>query len=182
MLYIGAYVLPASFIWGILGVGLRLLNSIPLLLPVLAVFYALRFGIPETLGLRSRLFGLAWQVPSNWVKGRPAPIQTLIWGITLGPGLMTKNPYAGMWLLPLLVALNSSLPMAIVVGVAVGATHGLARSLGVLCNRRCIDMDENAYLKILAAESRWQYADGLALLLAGGALAAYVIFLSGMHF
>lgn len=106
-------------------------------------------------------------------------IQTLTWGTALGPGLVTKNPYAGMWLLPFLVALNHSLLMTIVVSMVVGATHGGARALGVLRNQRCIVMDESAHIRILGAVSRWQYIDGLALLLGAGALAAYALFLLG---
>lgn len=181
MLYVAAYMLPAAFIWAVLGAVLRLLNGIPLVLPTLAALYALRFGILETLGIGFRPLGLAWQVPSSWIKGHSVLRQTLTWGTTLGPGLVTKNPYAGMWLLPFLVALNSSPLMAIAVGLNVGAAHGLTRALGVLRNRRCIDMDENAYLSILAAESRWQYADGLALLLAAGALVAYALSFLSIH-
>jgi len=181
VLYIAAYVLPAAFIWGTLGILLRPLNGIPVLLPLLAVLYALRFGLLETAGSGFRPLGLAWQVPSSWIKGRPAALQTLIWGTTLGPGLVTKNPYAGMWLLPLLVAFSPSMLVAMAVGLAIGGAHGLARALGVLRNRRCIDMDENAYLRILDAESRWKFVDGLALLLAAGALAAYVLSILSVH-
>ena len=109
-------------------------------------------------------------------------IQTLIWGTTLGPGFVTKNPYAGMWLLPLLVALNHDVLMTITVAMAVGAVHGGARAIGVLRNRKCIDMDVSAHLRILSAVSRWQYIDGLALLLAAGALGAYALSLLGAHF
>jgi len=110
-------------------------------------------------------------------------VQALIWGTTLGPGLVTRNPYAGIWLLPLLIALNQSLLIAMVVGIAAGIAHGGARVLGVLSNRRSMDMDEEyAHLKILGAQFRWQYIDGLALLVAAGALAAYNLSLLGVHF
>jgi hypothetical protein len=160
---------------------LRPLAGVPFLLPLLALTYALWFGLRETLGLQRRLLGLLWQVPSSWIKGRPAVVQTLIWGTTLGPGLVTKNPYAGMWLLPLLVALNGNLLMTVAVGIAVGATHGGARALAVLRNRRCIAMDASAHLRILSAQTHWQYIDGLALLLAAGALGAYTLSLLGAH-
>lgn len=177
--YIAAYVLPAAVVWGVLGIILRSLDGIPFLLPLPALVYALWFGILETLGVPFQPPGLAWQVPSHWIKGHPAMVQALIWGTALGPGLVTRNPYAGMWLLPLLVALNHSLLMAMAVGIAVGVAHGGARVLGVLRNRRCIDMDTDAYLRILGAELRWLYMDGLALLLAAGALAAYALSLLG---
>jgi hypothetical protein len=181
VLYIAAYVFPALVIWGLLAIVLRPLGSIPLLIPLLAWAYALRFGLLETLGLPFRPLGLWWQVPSSWIKGHPVMLQTLTWGTALGPGLVTKNPYAGMWLLPLLLALNHGLLAAIGIGIAVGAVHGGSRVFGVLSNRKCIDVDANAYLRILDTEARWQYMDGLALLLAAGALAAYTLSLLGAH-
>ena len=111
--------------------------------------------------------------------------RAFIWGVTLGPGLVTKNPYAGMWLLPLLVALlalSHSLFATVVVGMAVGSAHAMARAIGVLRNRKCIAVDASAHVKILQSQERWQYLDGLALLLAAGALGSYTLFLLGLHF
>ena len=154
------------------------------MLPGLALVYALWFGVRETLGLHHRLLGLIWQVPASWVKGRSAAAGAFIWGVTLGPGLVTKNPYAGMWLLPLLVALNAlnhNFLLTVVLGIAVGAAHGGARAIGVLRNRKCIAGDISAHMKILQAQEHWQYIDGMALLLAAGALGAYALFLLGLH-
>jgi hypothetical protein len=86
-----------------------------------------------------------------------------------------------MWLLPLLLGLNRGLLPAMLVGITIGAFHGAARVLGVLSNRRCMNVDINAHLRIMAAQACWQYADGLALLLAAGALAAYMLSLLGAH-
>lgn len=165
------------------------LTGIPLLLPLLMLSYTLWYGLRETFGLQRRMLGLLWQVPASWVKGRPAALQALTWGTLLGPGLVTKNPYAGMWLLPLLIVLSrgggggsGGLPMAIAVGMVVGATHGGARALGVLRNRKSIAGDACAHQKILHARLRWQYIDGLTLLLAAGALAAYTLSLLAVHF
>ena len=172
--YMAAYVLPSAVVWGILGIILWPLHT--WLIPLIALVYALWFGLFETLGLPFRPPGLAWQVPSRWINGRPAIVQALTWGSILGPGLVTRNPYAGMWLLPFLLVLNHSLPMAVVVGIGVGIAHGGARVLGVLSNRRHMDMDTDyAHLRILGAQMRWQYIDGLVLLLAAGALAAYIL-------
>ncbi len=52
---------------------------------------------------RRRLPGSNWAVPSRWIAGRGNLGRTLIWGLTLGPGLMTRNSYAGMLLLPVLL-------------------------------------------------------------------------------
>lgn len=171
-------------VWGLLSLALSPLADIPFLLLLLALVYALWFGVRETLGLHHRLLGLIWQVPSGWIRGRSAGTRAIIWGVTLGPGLVTKNPYAGMWLLPLLVALialNRTPLVTVAVGVAVGAAHGGARAIGVLRNRKCIAVDASAHMKILQSQEHWQYFDGLALLLAAGALAAYALFFLGLH-
>lgn len=164
-----------------MGLVLGWLGNIRLLIPLVAFAYAFCFGVLEALGVPFRVPGLAWQVPSGWVGRRPAGVQTLTWGTTLGPGLVTRNPYAGMWLLLLLLALNSNPLAAMVVGVAIGAVHGGARALGVLNNRKYMDMDASyVHLRILGAQLRWQYFDGLALLLAAGALMAYVLAVLGV--
>jgi len=101
-------------------------------------------------------------------------VQTATWGALLGPGLVTRNPYAGMWLVLLLIALNHSLFTVLVLGMAVGIAHGGARALGVLSNRRHLDTN-CTHLLILGAQMYWRFIDGLALLLAAGALAAYIL-------
>jgi hypothetical protein len=108
-------------------------------------------------------------------------VQTLIWGALLGPGLVTRNPYAGIWLLPLLLVLNQNLLTAVGAGIAIGIAHGGARALGVLHNRKCMQVAQ-AHLLILGEQWRWKYLDGLALLLAAGALAASMLSLLGNRF
>ncbi len=155
-------------------------GNIPPLIAAVALAYALWYGTREALALPRRVPGLAWQVPSGWINRRPAVLQTLTWGMTLGPGLVTRNPYAGMWLLPLLLALNRGLLTSVVIGLLIGAAHGSARAVGILSNRKQIESDmEYAHLKILGAQLRWSYIDGLALMLAAGALAAYTLSLLG---
>jgi hypothetical protein len=135
--------------------------------------YALGFGIVETLGLPVRVPSSTWQVPAQWLRGRPAGVQTLIWGALLGPGLLTRNPYAGIWLLLPLLALSQSVSLAVDIGIAVGITHGSTRALGILHNRTCI-ADPYAHLLILGKYWLWQYLDGLALLVVAGALSVYI--------
>ena len=170
--YLAAYVLPAAAVWSILGVVLWPVGAILGVVPLVACGYALAFGIAETFGLPLRVPSLAWQVPAQWIKGRSPMGQTAMWGALLGPGLVTRNPYAGMWLLPLLIALNHNLLTAMAIGMAVGAAHGGTRALGVLSNRRHMDAS-CSHLMILGVQLRWKYRDGLALLLVAGALAAY---------
>ncbi len=177
--YLIAYALPAAVVWSILGVVLWPLGAIPGVVALVACGYALAFGIAETFRLPLRAPSLAWQVPAQWVRGHSAVAQTITWGALLGPGLVTRNPYAGMWLLPLLIALNHNPLTAMAIGMAVGVVHGGARALGVLNNRR--HMETNcSHLLILGAQMRWRFIDGLALLLAAGALAAYTLSLLGL--
>jgi hypothetical protein len=181
VLYIAAYALPAAAAWGILSIALWLLNGFSLFISLLAWVYALGFGLFEVLGLPMRTPGFSWQVPAPWIKGRSAAVQTLIWGTLLGPGLVTRNPYAGIWLLPLLLALNQNALTAIGIGLAVGLAHGGARAFGIISNRTCI-RDPDAHIFILGNQWYWKYLDGLALLLAAGALAAYMLSLLGNRF
>lgn len=178
-----AYALPAALIWGAIGLLFGWLGGIPWLLPTLTLVYALWFGIREALGLPARVPGLAWQVPSKWIDGRPWPAQALTWGITLGPGLVTRNPYAGMWLLPLLLAFQHAILPALLLGVAVGVIHGSARFLGVLRNRHKLDANvEYEHLKIMGAQLRWQHIDGLILLFMAGILVVDLLSWLGLVF
>jgi hypothetical protein len=106
--------------------------------------------------------------------------QTLTWGSVLGPGLVTRNPYAGMWLLPLLIVLQHDLFTAVVSGATVGIAHGSARAFGILRNRKHQN-DSCAPILILASQWRWQFMDGLALLGIAGGLGAYTFSLLISH-
>lgn len=141
---------------------------------LLAWLYALGFGLFEVLGLPVRVPSLSWQVPATWVKGKSATTQTIIWGTLLGPGFVTRNPYAGIWLLPLLLGLNQNLLAAIGIGAAVGFTHGGARAFGIISNRTCVK-DLNAHLSVLGRQWYWKYVDGLTLLMATGGLTALLL-------
>lgn len=101
-----------------------------------------------------------------------AAAQTLIWGSTLGPGPITRNPYAGMWLLLFLVALDQH----ILTAVLVGAAHGLARAIGTLSNLKSQATTCSA-IAAMGEQIRWRYRDGLALLLIAGILSAYLMWM-----
>jgi len=176
-----AYVLPAAAAWGVLGMALQPLDTVPLLVPLIVWLYSLWFGIVETFGVRFRAPSLAWQVPARWIQRRTDAQQAVIWGTVLGPGWATVNPYAGIWLLPFLVVMGRGLFMAAVVGVMVGVIHGGARAMGVLSNSRHVEVN-NSHLMILGQRLRWRYMDGLTLLLAAGALVAYLLTLLGPRF
>lgn len=164
-----AYVLPATVIWALLGPVLQQLNAIIRLGAIMAVVYALGYGIVETVGLPAWRPTVVWQVPSQWIVGRPVPVQTMIWAMALGPGLVTLNPYAGIWLLPLVVALFHMPAAALGVGAGVGASHAVARALGVLSNQKHLQSRSNT-INYLKWQWRWLFGDGLTLLFGAGML------------
>ncbi len=151
---------------------LQPLGAVSLAISLIAGIYALVFGMCEALGLPFRPFGLAWQVPAHWLKGRSARMQALIWGACLGPGLLTRNPYAGMWLLPLLLPLIHGRFAAMSVGIAIGVAHGGGRAFGVLRNRK--HLNGSCTDSIILTQWRWRLVDGLALLLVAGSLASII--------
>lgn len=147
----------------LLGALLRPLGAYPWLLALPASLYALRHGLAETLNFPLQPPGSRWQVPTTGI-GRWWPGPTLTWGMLLGPGLVTRNPYGGIWLLPFLIGLHRSLLLA----ALVGGTHGAARALGVLHNRRvaCNVADTATWRPLWS----WRLWDGMLLLAGAGAL------------
>jgi hypothetical protein len=169
--YVLAYTLPAGIIWGLLALVVHPLASLSQWWLLAALVYALIFGLSEALALPLRSPSLTWQVPAQWLRNRPASVQTLIWGITLGPGFVTRNPYAGMWLLPLFLAFNQPLLASVGIGIAIGIAHGGSRSFGILAARSKLD----ACGSIILTQWRWRVTDGLLLLFGSGYLAVSVL-------
>lgn len=169
-----AYVFPAVATWGIIGLICWVFSDVPVMIVFLAFLYVVIFGGLETLGLPFRAPSLAWQVPARWIQGKSIKAQAIIWGTLLGPGLVTRNPYAGIWVLPLLLALHQHIIVAVALGMVVGITHGGARALGVISNRRQMNARYSP-MQILTAQWRWRYIDGLALLFLGGMLGATIL-------
>jgi hypothetical protein len=156
-------------VWAVFGAVFLLLQNLLTFIVFITLFYALWYGIVETWNLPFRPPSTTWQVPSQWVKNNSFFKRSLVWGITLGPGLMTRNPYAGMWLLIWLVALGQN----IFVGMLVGLVHGTARALGILQNLKQIK--KTAHNKILATQSQWRVLDGAVLLIIAGLLIGYLL-------
>src|SRR5256885_2225457 len=72
---------------------------------VLAAGYAACYGVLEAAGrLTLAAPGSRWQVPQTMVAGVPGWRRIAVWGSILGPGFLTRNPYAGFGLLPIVVA------------------------------------------------------------------------------
>src|SRR5450631_3763804 len=130
------YILPAAVVWGMIAVILQPLSHYALVIALFTGCYALIWGIGEVFGFPLPIPGLTWQVPAAWLKGQSEGMQAFIWGCCLGPGLLTRNPYAGMGILPLLLMLSHNQFQAIGVGIAIGVAHGGGRVIGVFINRR----------------------------------------------
>lgn len=169
--YAMAYIIPAVVVWSILAIVVHPLTHVPQAMLLVAWMYAFVFGLLEALALPFRPVSLAWQVPAQWLQGRSALAQTLIWGIALGPGLVTRNPYASIWLLPVLLTLNHNFLTNVGIGVVIGIAHGGARAFGVLSTRRNLDA---CGLRILA-QWHWRVTDGLLLLFGAGSFTAAVL-------
>jgi hypothetical protein len=147
----------------------------PLVISLVSCAYALVYGTAEMFGLPLRSFDSKWQVPPSWVKGSVIK-RNLLWGTILGPGLITRNPYAGIWLLPLLIVLARNPLLMVLVGIGIGAAHGIARALGVLRNRKRLESSCDAMF-LLGAQLQWRCRDGILLLVTAGALSAYIIWM-----
>jgi hypothetical protein len=104
----------------------------------------------------------------------PLRTQVAVWGLALGPGLFTHNHYAGIWLIPMMLALNGDAKQGAVVGALVGLGHGLSHAVGIL--RLIPNLEEwERPATIMLARFRWKLIDGLALVLAAGILMPRVL-------
>jgi hypothetical protein len=155
-------------VWATLGAALGALSEVGLPL-VLAIAYAFVYGLAETMRFPVRTLTLTRQVPSSWIRGRHPAMQAAIWGVALGPGLFTHNYYAGIWLVPIVVAMSGGVRQGALVGVLVGLTHGLARAIGILRLMPRLEEWERP-APIVLARMRWKAIDGVALLLTAGIL------------
>lgn len=170
-LYVIAYIIPAVIVWGVLAIVVHPLAHLALIMPFVAWMYALVLGLLEALAIPFRPLSLSWQVPAQWLQGRSAFAQTLIWGVTLGPGFVTRNPYAGMWLLVVMLTLNQHIFTTLGIGIVIGIAHGGARAIGILIKRQNLDACGSGILK----QWRWRTADGYILLFGAGCFTATVL-------
>ncbi len=182
-----AYIVPAALVWAGLAGLLSWLPVSPVWLTLIGLVYALGYGITEALGLPVRSPTIAWQVPQSWVVGHTRVGRTLIWGSVLGPGLLTINPYASFWLLPILVTIVASthplLPIASF-GLLVGSAHGAGRVLGIWRNERQQQAQcgsSATTFTIMTRQVWWRLLDGRLLLAAAGAFAIYLVLVLGPH-
>jgi hypothetical protein len=180
---LAAYAVPAAAVWAVLGITLTAL-PIGTAALVVAVLYGCVYGVAESFGL-SRLTapGRSWQVPQDFMIGASSRRRALVWGSILGPGFLTRNPYAGFGILPLLVAgtgpavggaaggAGGRLAFGLAASVMVGVAHGTGRAFALL---RDVSRPQDDPFVLLLRSLRWRALDGLALLAVAGAAAVAV--------
>jgi hypothetical protein len=170
-LVLGAYAVPAALAWGGLGLALTALPVSPAgraaTALAVAAAYGCCYGTTEASGrARPRPPGSSWQVPQRMLIGAGDRRRVLTWGVILGPGFLTRNPYAGFGLLPVLVACAGPPQAGIAAGLLIGVAHGSGRALALLRDARAIAAQP---FDLLLTSLRWRVLDGLALLLVAGA-------------
>jgi hypothetical protein len=163
---LASYIVPAAVAWALLGLLLHLLPLRSTALVLIAV-YGVSYGLLESTGrARPSPPGSGWQVPSAWVRGVSARRRMWVWGALLGPGLATRNPYAGFGLLVLATAAVGSLRASLLVAVAIGVAHAFGRAAGLL--RDVAMIGTGNYMQAVVASMYWRVFDGYALLVIGG--------------
>jgi hypothetical protein len=159
---VSAYALPASVAWTALALCL---NALPLMPAALigAGIYGACYGTSETAERPGpRPPGTSWQVPQSLVKGKSRPRRIIAWGVILGPGFATRNPYAGFGMLAILAAVTGNPPTGAALGALIGIAHGSGRAVGVLRDSRtAADAD---YSRSVLRSIYWRRTDGLLLL------------------
>ena len=171
-LVLAAYAGPAAVAWAVIGLVLGALPVAAVALVVAAV-YGAGYGVIESMGRpKPRPPGSSWQVPQRMLIGVGARRRVLTWGVVLGPGFLTRNPYAGFGMAVVLVGCAGHPAPGLAVAAVAGVAHGSGRALALLrdARRRLADPFE-----LLLTSMRWRMLDGLALLAVAGAAIATMI-------
>jgi hypothetical protein len=134
---------------------------------VVAAVYGCGYGAAEVFGFRwPPPPGRRWQVPQDLLIGSSGARRLVVWGAILGPGFLTRNPYAGFGMLVLLAASIGNLPTAIVIAAAIGAAHAAGRAIALF---RDSATEQREPFALLLQSLRWRVLDGIALLAVAGA-------------
>lgn len=161
-----SYALPAAAVWALLGL---VLGALPIASAaiVAAAVYGCGYGVIEASGRpRPAAPGRRWQVPQDLLLGGNGGRRIVLWGAILGPGLLTRNPYASFGMLVVLAATVGGLPAAVWVAALIGAAHASGRAFAVL---RDSASPQDEPFALLLRSLRWRVLDGLALLAVAGA-------------
>jgi hypothetical protein len=129
--------MPAAATWGLLGLGAGWLAvafpAVRWIALAVAAGYGGYYGAVELSGRRALSPpGRAWQVPQAMLIDAVPRRRILVWGVLLGPGFATRNPFAGFGLLPLAVTAMPGIGPAAALGAGIGLVHGMARALALL--------------------------------------------------
>jgi hypothetical protein len=173
-LLLAAYAVPAAVIWAGLGLLLGALDAaappVAAAALVVAAGYGVGYGVIEASGrARPRAPGSNWQVPQRMLIGAGSGRRVLTWGFTLGPGFLTRNPYAGFGMAIVLVGCAGRPLTALLVGAGAGVAHGSGRALALL---RAARVQAPEPFELLLTLLRWRMLDGFALLAVAGAAIA----------
>ena len=168
---LAAYSVPATVSWA--GLGL-VLGALVLAAPAVgaaalavAVVYGFGYGVIELSGRAGpRAPGSNWQVPQRMLVGAGPRRRLLVWGLYLGPGFLTRNPYAGFGMTVVLVGCAARPLAGLLVAAGAGAAHGSGRALALLRDARVRAADP---FELVLTSLRWRMLDGVALLMVGGA-------------
>jgi hypothetical protein len=157
---------PGAAAWALVGLVLGALPVAHAAL-VAAAVYGGAYGVAEVCGLRwPAAPGRRWQVPQDLLIGASGTRRLLVWGAILGPGFLTRNPYASFGMLVLLAASAGSLPATVLVAAVIGAAHAGGRAAALLRDSATPGLEPFA---LLLRSLRWRAIDGIALLAIAGA-------------
>lgn len=176
-----AYALPAAATWAVAGLALSALRLAITALAsaalIAAAVYGSGYGAAEVRGAAwPPAPGRRWQVPQDLLIGASRKRRVLVWGVILGPGFLTRNPYASFGVLPVLVAATGSFPAGIWIAALIGAAHAAGRAVALL--RDSASQPDQPFTLLLRS-LRWRVLDGLALLAVAGAAVVTVGFRLG---
>ena len=133
ILFVLAFAIPGAFSWAIVGaIGDLGSGRWRWFIGAFIALYSWATGMAELRGRAGNSLSSRWQVPAYWVRGRSEGVKTLIWGAVLGPGFLTRNPFAGFATAAGLAFLSGNAWGA---GI-IGAAHVIFRALGILRNQR----------------------------------------------
>jgi hypothetical protein len=160
----------AAIVWAVVGL---IVTALPLRSAALVVgaAYSVYYGFMEASSRNGLpVPSTGWQVPQSFVRHGSWRRRVITWGSILGPGFLTRNPYAGFALLPVVIASVGNLRTGIVLAVAIGALHGAGRAIALLRDTR--EIDTANYLNSVLRSMYWRIFDGYTLLVMSGVILA----------
>jgi len=166
--------LAGAVVWAVLGAGLAALLPSGWALTAGAVGVLAYGGAQLFSRGPARVPQRSWQVPRSWLDERGPWARMAVWAATLGPGLMTRNPYVTYWVLVPALGSLTGLADAVVIGAVAGAAHGLARFGGIVLRQRTRPGTDWNLLAVLW-HMRSVRIDGVLLLVLGSVVVGWLV-------